>query len=177
MKRTAFGLVLGTTLIASVVCFQAGAEPQGLPFPPPPPGAVHMGLLMGPPPGPPLLGPDFFTPLGWSPELIESVKLTDDQLKQMRLTFVNFKEKTRKTRIAVMVLNDEKYTMLISGKLDPTKLAKIDEDSVLLASEVMTEYRKMSRDQISKLTPEQLEHLADFLVKRPHPHGPKMPTR
>ena len=178
MKKTVIGLMLGTLLIASAVCFQAVAEPPGPPLMPPHLGPVCSGPLMGPPPGVPPLGPEFLSLCGVPPELIEKLKLTDDQLKQMRLAYVNFKDKTRKIRTALTGLRDEKETMLISGKIDQAKLAKLDEDSTMLATEVITEGLKTSREQISKLTPEQIERLADFFYRLPpHPHGPKMMAR
>ena len=105
---------------------------------------------------------------------MEELKLTGDQLKQIRLTYVDCKDRTRKARTALMGLRDEKKTMLISGKIDHARLTKCDEDIVKLASEVMAEDLKMKREQFSKLTPEQVNLLADFFGKRPMGHGPKM---
>jgi Spy/CpxP family protein refolding chaperone len=55
-----------------------------------------------------------------------------------------------------------KEAMLISGKIDQAKLAKLDEETTKLASEVMGEDLKMKREQLALLTPEQIDHLADF---------------
>jgi len=106
--------------------------------------------------------------------LIERLKLTDDQLKQLRLAYVDFQDKTRKARSALIALHDEKKTVLISGKIDQAKLAKLDEDTIKLASEVMAEDLRMKREQLAKLTPEQLDRLADFLSKKKPHHGRKM---
>ncbi len=122
MKKIAIGLMLGTLLIAFAVCFQAVAEPSGPPPMLPPLGPVYSGPLMGPPPGLPPLGPEFFSLCGGPPDLIEKLKLTEDQLKQMRLAYVNFKDKTRKFRTALMQLCDEKETMLISDLRRSPKL-------------------------------------------------------
>ena len=88
-----------------------------------------------------------------------------------------FRDKTRKARSALMGLHDEKRTMLISGKIDQAKLAKLDEEITKLASEVMGEELKMKREQLSKLTPEQASLLADFMGKKHIAHGPKMMGR
>jgi len=108
---------------------------------------------------------------------VGKLKLTDDQLKQIRVTYVEFRDKTRKARNALMGLGDERETMLISGKVDQARLAKLDEETTKLASEVMGEHLKMKREQLSKLTPEQVDRLSDFLGKRKIPHGPKMMSR
>ncbi|MDQ7785452.1 MAG: hypothetical protein RDU20_21390 [Desulfomonilaceae bacterium] len=111
------------------------------------------------------------------PDLIEKLKLTDDQKREMRLAYVSFRNKTRKARNALMALHDEKETMLISGKIDQTKLAQLDQETTKLASEVMGEELKMKREQLSNLTAEQVDCLADFLSKKRFPHGPKMTRR
>jgi len=177
MKKTAIVLLLGVLIIASASCFDALAGPPGAPPGPPPHGGEFFGGHAGPPPGPPPHGGDF--PGLWDapPDLIEKLKLTDDQLKQMRLGYVDFQDRTRKARNALLGLRDEKETMLISGKIDQAKLAKLDEDATKLASEVMAEELKMKREQLSKLTPEQMERLSDFLTKRKIPHGRKMMGR
>jgi len=174
MKKTAVVLILALVTLAFATCFIAFAAPPGSPPGPPPHGEGFIGGPPGPPPGPPPHGGDFPGLLDGPPDLLEKLKLTDDQQKQMRLAYVDFQDKTRKARTALMGLRDEKRTMLISGKLDQARLAKCDEDTVKLASEVMAEDLKMKREQFSKLTPEQVNLLADFLGKRPMGHGPKM---
>lgn len=151
MKKTAIVLILGLVTVASATWIFAFGGPPG-----PPPGPPPFSLLDGP------------------PDLMEKLKLTDDQLKQLRLAYADFQDKTRKARTALMGLHDEKRTMLISGKMDQAKLAKCDEDIVKLASEVMAEDLKMKREQFSKLTAEQVNILADFFGKRPMGHGPKV---
>ena len=170
MKKTVLVLVLGLLTIASATCLVAFGGPPG----PPPHGGAFLGGPPGPPPGPPPPGGEFLAIWDGPPDLIEKLKLTDDQLKQMRLAYVDFQDRTRKNRIVLIGLSDEKKGMLISGKIDPAKLAKLDEEITRLASEVMAEDLKMKREHLSKLTPEQVDRLADFLAKRPHPHGPKM---
>jgi Spy/CpxP family protein refolding chaperone len=173
MKKTTMILVLGIIIAASATC--VFAEPSApVPFPPPP----HLGAFFGGPPGPPPPhGGGGFGLWDAPPPLIEKLKLTDDQLKQMRQVYVDFQDKTRKARNALMGLHDEKKTMLISGKLDQAKLAKIDEDVAKLASEVMAEDLLMKRQHLAKLTPEQVNLLADFLGRKEMAHGPKMRGR
>lgn len=176
MKKTAIVLALGVLMIAAASCFHALAEPPGPP-PGPPPGGEFFGGPPGPPPGPPPHGLEFLGLWDGPPALIEKLKLTDDQLKQMLLAYADFKDRTRQARKALMGLRDEKETMVISGKIDQAKLAKLDEETTKLASEVMGEDLKMKREHLSKLTPEQVERLAEFLSKRKVPHGRKMMGR
>jgi Spy/CpxP family protein refolding chaperone len=177
MKKSTVVLFLGVLVMASGSCFYALAGP---PWPPPP----HEGEFFGGPPGPPPLPPlpppyggGFFSLLDGPPDLMEELKLTGDQLKQIRLTYVDFKDRTRKARTALTELRDEKETLMLSGKIDQAKLAKLDEETTKLVSEVMAEELKMKREQLSKLTPEQVERLAEFLSKRKPPHGRKMMSR
>jgi hypothetical protein len=172
MKKTAIVLIIGLVTLASATCFVALAEPPGPPPGPPPHGPGFFGGPPGPPPGPPPFGL-LFGP----PDLIEKLKLTDDQLKEMRLAYVDFQDKTRKARTALMGLHDEKKAMLISGKIDQAKLAKCDEEITKLASEVMAVDLKMKREQFSKLTAEQMNLLANFLGKMEMARGPKMARR
>lgn len=186
MKRTVVVSLVGTLILASACCFLALAQSPA----PPPQG----GGLVGGPPGPPPHGPGLFGgPPGPPPppppgaeipdlwnapqELIEKLKLTDDQLKQLRLGFVEFQEKTSKARTALMRLRDEKETMLLSGKVDQAKLEKLDEETAKLASEVLVEHLRMKREQFSKLTPEQVERLPACLGKRRMPHGPQVTAK
>lgn len=174
MKKTVLILFLGVWIIASAISFDALAEPMGPPHGPSPHGPGFLGGPPGPAPGPPPHGPGHFGLLSAPPDLLEELKLTDDQIKQMRLTYVDYKDRTRKARNALMGLRDEAETMMVSGKIDLAKLAKLDEDTAKLASEVMGEELKMKREQLSKLTPEQMDRLADSLTrKKMPPHGPK----
>lgn len=188
MKKTAIALILGLLTIVSLTCFQTFGAPPGPPPGPPPHGAFvggppgpppggFFGGPPGPPPGPPPHGGEFLGLWGFPPDMIEKLKLTDDQLKEMRLAYVDFQNKTRKARNALTALRDEKKIMMISGKIDQAKLAKWDEEITKLASEVMAEDLKMKREHLSKLTPEQVERLADFLGKWEMAHGRKMTHR
>jgi periplasmic protein CpxP/Spy len=177
MKKATILSVLGVLIIASATCFYALAGPPGPPPGPPPHGGGLHGGPPGPPPGPPPHGGDF--PGLWAapPDLIDKLKLTDDQRKEMRLAYVDLRNKTRKARNALMGLRDQKKTMLISGKIDQAKLAKLDEETTKLASELMGEELKIKRESLSMLTPDQIERLADFLGKLAIHHGPKMMRR
>jgi Spy/CpxP family protein refolding chaperone len=183
MKKTGVVLVLGVLVIACATCFTAFASPPG----PPPHGAGFSGGPPGPPPGPPPLGMAFFggppgpppglPPFGLlsgPPDLVEKLKLTDDQRKQMRQAFVDFENKSRKARMALMGLHDEKRTMLMSGKIDQARLAKLDEEITELSSEVMSDNLKMKRDLLSKLTPEQIDRMAIFSDKGDAGHEKKV---
>ncbi|HTY26007.1 MAG TPA: hypothetical protein VMC85_22955 [Desulfomonilaceae bacterium] len=174
MKKTVIVLILGLITFASATCFIALAEPPGPPPGPPPHGGWFFGGPPGPPPGPPPPEGAFLGLLSAPPDLIEKLKLTDDQVKQTRLAYVDSQDKTRKARTALMGLHDEKKNMLISGKIEQGRLAKLDEDIVKLASEVMAEDLKVKREQLSKLTPEQVNILADFLSTKKMGRGPKM---
>ena len=173
MKKTAVVWILWLITLVFATSFVAFAAPPGPPGPPPH-GPGFFGGPPGLPPGPPPPGGGFLGLLGGPPDLIEKLKLTDDQVKQARSLAVDFQNKTRKPRTALMGLHDEKRTMFISGKIDQAKLTKLDEEITQLSAEVMGEDLKMQRDQLSKLTPEQVSLLAAFSGKGEVVHEPKM---
>ena len=98
--------------------------------------------------------------------LAEKLGLTDDQKKKMRALKVSFNDRTRKARMSLISLKDEKRTMLMSGKVDQQKLAQMDEQIVKLVSELMTERLKMRRDRLALITPEQIDKLGEIVAKR-----------
>lgn len=106
-------------------------------------------------------------------ELVEKLGLSDEQKTKMREIKVNFREKTRKARLKLRELMDEKLTMLMSGKVDQGKLAQIDEELVKSRTEVMTARLKMKRDRLAVLTPDQVSKLADALSMMPRKWGRK----
>jgi len=175
MKKTAIALILGLVTLVTAACLIAFAAPPGPPPGPPPHGPGFFGGPPGLPPGPPPHGG--LGLLGGPPHVIEKLKLTEGQLKQMRQLSVDFQSRTRKARTALMGLHDEKRTMVISGKIDLAKLAKLDEEIVKLTSEVMSEDFKMEREQLSTLTPEQADRLAIISDKGAFAHEQKMTGR
>jgi Spy/CpxP family protein refolding chaperone len=96
--------------------------------------------------------------------------ITDDQKKQIRALYVGYRDKTRKARIELMSLKDEKKTMLLSGKIDQQKLAQIDDQVVKLVGDIMKEKLKLRRDRLALLTPEQIGRLADWQAERAFQH-------
>jgi Spy/CpxP family protein refolding chaperone len=98
--------------------------------------------------------------------IMKKLGITDDQKKQFRALQVGFRDRTRKTRMELMSLRDEKTTMLLSGKIDQQKLAQIDDQIVKLRSDVMKEALKLRRDRLALLTPEQIERIADWQAEK-----------
>ena len=92
--------------------------------------------------------------------------LTDEQKKAMRQLYASFRDKTRKARMELATLKDEKKTMLIAGNVDQKKLAQIDEQVVKQVSEVLTDRLKVKRDWLAMLTPEQVDRLASLVAKK-----------
>lgn len=104
---------------------------------------------------------------GPSLEAIEKkLGITDEQKKQIRALYVGFKDRTRKSRMELMALRDEKKTMMLSGKIDQAKLAQIDDQIVKLVSEVLRERLKLRRDRLALLTPEQIERIAAWTAEK-----------
>src|SRR5208283_6084850 len=74
--------------------------------------------------------------------------ITDEQKTKIRALYVGFKDRTRKTRMDLMSLKDEKKTMLLSAKVDQQKLTQMDEQTVKLVSDLLKEKLKLRRDRI-----------------------------
>ncbi len=158
-------------IVALSVVFLIGATAlvaSALEGSPGPPGDVEFqpGPGQGPPPGDP--GGDFGRRFkGHGPKergqaFVKELGLTEEQQDKMRQLRVSFRDRTRKTRMSLMSLKDEKSTMLESGAVNMEKLAKLDDEIVKTKTELMRERLKMQRDRLSLLTPEQIKKLGQF---------------
>ncbi len=98
--------------------------------------------------------------------IAKKLGITDEQKKQMRVLYVGFLDLTRKPRMELKSLRDEKKTMFLSGKIDQQKLAQIDDQIVKLASDVMRERLKLRRDRLALLTQEQIGRIADWQAEK-----------
>jgi inactivated superfamily I helicase len=92
--------------------------------------------------------------------------LTTEQKDKMRGLFVDYSNATRKARMTLMALNDEKVTMVAGGKIDLKKLAEIDDRIVTARSEVLRERLKMKRERMALLTDDQIRRVGAFLARR-----------
>jgi hypothetical protein len=81
--------------------------------------------------------------------------ISDEQKKQIRALYVGFKDRSRKARTELRSLKDEKRTMLLSGKIDQTKLAQVDEQIVKFVGDVVRERLKLKRDRLVLLPDDQ----------------------
>ncbi len=98
--------------------------------------------------------------------IMEKLGITDAQKKQIRALYVGFKDRTRKSRMELRSLKDEKRTMLLSEKIDQQKLAQIDDQVVKLVSDLLKEKLKLRRDRLALMTPEQIGRIADWQAEK-----------
>jgi len=98
--------------------------------------------------------------------MLKKLGITDDQKMKIRALYVGFRDRTRKTRMELRSLKDEKKTMLLSGKVDQQKLAQIDDQIVKLVSGILPERLKLRRDRLALLTPEQIGRIADWQAEK-----------
>jgi len=96
----------------------------------------------------------------------ERLGLTKDQKKKMRGLVGAFLNDTRSARTAKMALKDEKRAMIISGKIDPKRLAAIDDEMVKAKAQIMKERLKMKRAGLALLTEEQRDRLGDIMSRK-----------
>ena len=89
--------------------------------------------------------------------LMKWLAITDEQMKEFRALSTAFREHTRKTRMDLMSLREEKLTMLRSGEVDKKKLAEIDDKIVNLRTDLMKERLKLRRDRLGLLTRERIQ--------------------
>jgi protein CpxP len=147
-------------MMATVATSYAQARPGMSPSTPTATGAISQ------PPGP---AGDFRYPMHHRHSLkamLEKLGITDQQKKEIRALYVGFKDRTRKTRMDLWSLKDQKKTMLLSGKIDQQKLAQIDDQIVKLVSDLVREKLKLRRDRLALLTPEQIDRVADWMAER-----------
>jgi Spy/CpxP family protein refolding chaperone len=97
---------------------------------------------------------------------MKKLGITDEQKTQIRALYTSFRDRTRKTRMELMSLKDEKQTMLLSGKVDQQKLAQMDDQIVKLKTDLMKERLKLKRDRLGLLTPEQITKVADMMAAK-----------
>ena len=98
--------------------------------------------------------------------IMEKLGITDEQNTKIRALYVGFEDRTRKTRMELKSLKDEKKTMLLSGKIDQQKLAQIDDQVVKLVSDLLKEKLKLRRDRLALMTPEQIGRIADWQAEK-----------
>lgn len=116
--------------------------------------------------------------------MMKKLGITDEQKTKIRALYVGFLDRTRKTRMDLKSLKDEKKTMLLSGKIDQQKLAQTDDQVVKLVSDLLKEKLKLRRDRLALMTPEQIGRIADWQAEKAfrskwrrmhrggmHPHG------
>ncbi|MGO9120650.1 MAG: Spy/CpxP family protein refolding chaperone, partial [Desulfomonilaceae bacterium] len=98
--------------------------------------------------------------------IMEKLGITDEQKTKIRALRVGFLDRTRKTRMDLRTIKDEKKTMLLSGKIDQQKLAQADDQVVKLVSDLLKEKLKLRRDRLALLTPEQIGRIADWQAEK-----------
>jgi Spy/CpxP family protein refolding chaperone len=99
--------------------------------------------------------------------IAQRLGLTDEQKNQFRSLYVGYRDHTRKARMELRSVADEKKTMLMSGKVDRQKLATLDEQVVKLTGDVLGERLKVRRDRLGLLSPEQRSRAADWRMGKP----------
>jgi hypothetical protein len=98
-------------------------------------------------------------------DLVQRLDLTSEQKEELRQIQLKFSDATRKARMAVKSLRDEKMTMLAAGKLDMEKLAALDEQILKAQMEVLRERLKMRRDRLRVLNSDQIRRVGDFFAE------------
>lgn len=98
--------------------------------------------------------------------MMKKLGITDEQKTKIRALYVGFLDRTRKTRMDLRSLRDEKKTLLLSGKIDQQKLAQIDDQVVKLVSDLLREKLKLRRDRLALMTPEQIGRIADWQAEK-----------
>ncbi len=98
--------------------------------------------------------------------IYKKLGITDEQKTKIRALRVGFQDRTRKTRMDLRSLKDEKKTMLLSGKIDRHKLSQMDDQVVKLVIDVLRERLKLRRDRLALMTPEQIGRIADLQAEK-----------
>ncbi len=192
MKRNMFGILALALIVALGIT--AMAQAQGRPGPPPPPmGGPDDGPDSGPgvgpgdedmPPPPPGMGQGQGRPrdrMGRGgrfhggkddSRMFERLGLTEEQRQKLRDLRTSVKNTTRQKRMQLVSLEDEKKTMLSSGKIDMAKMEKIDEEMVKVTGDLLRARHKAKRDGLAILTPDQLKRFGDLTAGQGEGFGP-----
>ncbi len=96
----------------------------------------------------------------------KELNLTSEQKTKLRELRKESREAKQDTRSAVREIRDQKLQMLLSGKLDKTKLAELDKNLLKFHSQLEEEHLKMQRERLAILTPDQLKRLGEFLKQK-----------
>ena len=97
---------------------------------------------------------------------MKKLGITPEQKLKIRALYIAFQNGTRKERMELWSLKDQKHTMILSGKLDEQKLAQIDDQIVKLRGDILKARLKLRRDRLALLTPEQLTRVADWAAQK-----------
>ena len=98
--------------------------------------------------------------------IYKKLGITDEQKTKIRALRVGFLDRTRKTRMELRTIKDEKKTMLLSGKTDQQKLSQMDDQVVKLKGDLLKEKLKLRRDRLALMTPEQIGRIADWQAEK-----------
>jgi len=98
--------------------------------------------------------------------IYKKLGITDEQKAKIRALRVGFLDRTRKTRMDLRTIKDEKKTVLLSGKIDQQKLSQMDDQVVKLVSDLLKERLKLRRDRLALMTPEQIGRIADWKAEK-----------
>jgi len=98
--------------------------------------------------------------------IYKKLGISDEQKMKIRALRIGFLDRTRKTRMDLRTIKDEKKTMLLSGKIDQQKLAQMDDQVVKLVSDLLRERLKLRRDRLALMSPEQLGLIADWRAEK-----------
>ncbi len=98
--------------------------------------------------------------------IMEKPGITEAQKGKIRALYAAFRDNTRRARTELISTVDEKKTMLLSGKADQQKLAKLDDQAVGFIGEILGARLKLRRDRLGLLTPEQMGRMADWQAEK-----------
>jgi hypothetical protein len=94
--------------------------------------------------------------------LFKRLGLSGRQWKDMATLYAGFKDRTKYAQNTLASLVQEKKEMILSGRIDPLRLAALDDEIATLRSGLYRERLKLIRDRLSVLSPEQLRSLGNL---------------
>lgn len=97
---------------------------------------------------------------------LHDLGLTQEQRAKLRELRTESRQRMQDARTGVKKIREEKLNMLLSGKVDKDRLAKLDKQYMKYHIRIDEERLKMQRERAAVLTPDQAKRLGEFMKSK-----------
>jgi Spy/CpxP family protein refolding chaperone len=97
---------------------------------------------------------------------LHDLGLTQEQRAKLRELRTESRQRMQEARTAVRKIREEKLNMLLSGKVDKDRLAKLDKQFMKYHVRIDEERLRLQRERAAILTPDQAKRLGEFMKSK-----------